>query len=184
MNAPIPFCPRVCAPGPESDSRFESLLKEVSGDLHTYSDNLNPKSSAVSALRAFEFGFHAFVPTGISAQTRSKGELDSLCTFFTCPEEFVVEMTRRRMEDSSREVSSIMRASQVARALLVVTGYSPMGTVSWSQSGPASVSLSSTTCTLTSVKTTLGTCFVTMTGTTAGKVTLQGNMRRRPEQSG
>jgi hypothetical protein len=54
-----------------------------------------------------------------------------------------------------------------------VIGYLPTGTVSWSQSGTGSVSLSSTTCTLTSLNLHQATCSVTMTGTTAGLVILQ-----------
>ncbi|MGP8057023.1 MAG: beta strand repeat-containing protein [Nitrososphaerales archaeon] len=54
-----------------------------------------------------------------------------------------------------------------------VTGYLPTGTVNWSQSGTGSVSLSSTTCTLTSLTNpSQATCSVTMTGTTVGKVIL------------
>jgi len=49
-----------------------------------------------------------------------------------------------------------------------VTGYSPTGAVSWSQSGTGSVAFPSTSCTLSQ-----GTCSVTLTGSTAGKVTLQ-----------
>jgi phosphate transport system substrate-binding protein len=54
-----------------------------------------------------------------------------------------------------------------------VTGYSPTGTVTWSQTGTGAVTLSSTTCTLTKGTTpTTGACSVTMTAKTAGKVTL------------
>lgn len=50
-----------------------------------------------------------------------------------------------------------------------VTGHLPTGTVSWSQTGTGSVSLSSTACTLSQ-----GRCSVNMTGVTAGMVTLHG----------
>ncbi|MGP8124462.1 MAG: phosphate ABC transporter substrate-binding protein PstS [Nitrososphaerales archaeon] len=52
-----------------------------------------------------------------------------------------------------------------------VTGYAPTGTVNWSQSGAGSVAFSSTSCLLSTVKN-VGTCSVTVTGNTAGKVTL------------
>ncbi|MGP8057025.1 MAG: nitrous oxide reductase family maturation protein NosD [Nitrososphaerales archaeon] len=56
-----------------------------------------------------------------------------------------------------------------------VTGYSPTGTMSWSQIGTGSVSLASTSCTLSSLKNhNQATCSVTMTGVTAGTVILQG----------
>lgn len=53
-----------------------------------------------------------------------------------------------------------------------VTGYSPTGTVTWSQTGTGAVTLSSTTCTLAPKSLTTGTCSVTMSGKTAGKATL------------
>jgi len=62
-----------------------------------------------------------------------------------------------------------------------VIGYHPTGTVSWSQIGTSSVSLNSTTCTLASSKNPYrATCSVTMTGTTAGMVTLQGTYGGNP----
>ena len=53
-----------------------------------------------------------------------------------------------------------------------VTGYSPTGKVTWSQSGAGSVSLSPATCILSTVKSTLSQCSLTVSGTTAGKDTL------------
>jgi len=50
-----------------------------------------------------------------------------------------------------------------------VKGYSPTGTVSWSQSGTGSVSFSSTTCALSQ-----GACSVTMKVTTGGHVAIAG----------
>jgi len=49
-----------------------------------------------------------------------------------------------------------------------VKGYLPTGTVLWSQSGTGSVTFSSNTCTLAK-----GSCSITLTGTTAGVVTIQ-----------
>ena len=81
---------------------------------------------------------------------------------------------------TAKTTVSCMPRSAVAGSSTVITcearvnGYSPTGTVSWSQSGTGSVSLSSTTCTLTRGKSlTTGTCSVTITGTAAGKVILQ-----------
>ncbi|MGD0478412.1 MAG: hypothetical protein ABSB29_09650 [Nitrososphaerales archaeon] len=83
------------------------------------------------------------------------------------------------------------RALGPARAPTVITckarviGYLPTGTVSWSQSGTGSVSLASTTCTLTSLKNpNRAMCSVTMTGTTAGKVILQGTYSGDPNNQG
>jgi hypothetical protein len=64
--------------------------------------------------------------------------------------------------------SAVAGSSMIVTCTAKVTGYSPTGMVSWFQSGTGSVSLTSTECTLSQ-----GTCSVTMTGTTAGKVTLQ-----------
>jgi|GEM_PF-1326395 parallel beta-helix repeat protein len=50
---------------------------------------------------------------------------------------------------------------------VIVTGNSPTGTVSWTQTGPGVVSFSSTSCTLSSNE-----CSITITGTTLGFVTL------------
>ena len=50
-----------------------------------------------------------------------------------------------------------------------VTGSSPTGTVTWSQSGSGSVTFSASTCGLSS-----GACSVTATGLSAGSVTVQG----------
>jgi hypothetical protein len=65
--------------------------------------------------------------------------------------------------------------SAVADTVTIITckakvkGYSPTGTVTWSQSGTGSVFLDSTTCTLFE-----GTCSMNMTGTAAGNVKIQG----------
>jgi hypothetical protein len=64
--------------------------------------------------------------------------------------------------------SVVAGSSKVITCKAKVTGYSPTGTVSWTQSGTGSVSFSSATCTL--VK---GACSVTLTGKTAGTVALQ-----------
>ena len=61
--------------------------------------------------------------------------------------------------------TAVAGSSTIITCTVKVTGYSPTGTVSWSQSGAGSVSLSSTTCALSH-----GTCSVTMTGFTSGSV--------------
>ena len=63
--------------------------------------------------------------------------------------------------------SAAAGASAVITCTAKVTGYSPTGTVSWSQSGAGSVSFASATCTLSQ-----GKCSVTMTGSTGGHVTI------------
>ncbi len=60
-----------------------------------------------------------------------------------------------------------------------VTGYSPTGEVSWSQSGAGSVSFSSTACTLSQ-----GTCSVTMTGSTGGHVVIAAVYMGDPNNQG
>src|SRR5208337_2771555 len=85
-----------------------------------------------------------------------------------------VTMKATKTAVSCTPKSAVAGSSMVITCTAVVTGYSPTGEVSWSQSGTGSVSFASTTCTLTSVGLTQGTCSVTMTGTTAGKVAIQG----------
>jgi branched-chain amino acid transport system substrate-binding protein len=70
--------------------------------------------------------------------------------------------------------SVVAGSSKVITCKATVDGYLPTGEVTWSQSGTGSVSFSSTTCTLASLKNpNYASCSVTMTGTTAGKITLQ-----------
>lgn len=76
---------------------------------------------------------------------------------------------------SCKPTSAAAGSSTVITCMAKVTGYKPNGTVSWSQSGTGSVALSSTACTLKSLKNPdQATCSVTMTGATAGNVKLQG----------
>ncbi|MGP8124309.1 MAG: ABC transporter substrate-binding protein [Nitrososphaerales archaeon] len=75
---------------------------------------------------------------------------------------------------SCKPTSAVAGSSTVITCNAKVTGYLPTGQVTWSQSGTGSVSLSSAACTLTSsTNPNQATCSMTMTGTTAGKVTLQ-----------
>jgi len=74
---------------------------------------------------------------------------------------------------SCKPTSAVAGSSETITCTARVTGNSPRGTVSWSQSGSGSVSFNSTACTLASVGPTQGTCSVTMTGKTAGRVTGQ-----------
>jgi hypothetical protein len=75
---------------------------------------------------------------------------------------------------SCKPTSAAAGSSTTITCGATVTGYLPTGTVSWSESGAGSVSFSATTCTITSLKNpNQAACSVTMTGKTAGKVTLQ-----------
>jgi len=75
--------------------------------------------------------------------------------------------------------SASSASTEIVTCRAKVTGYSPTGTVSWSQTAPGSVSLSSTACTLAK-----GACSVSMTGTTAGQVTLQATYSGDPNNQG
>jgi hypothetical protein len=81
--------------------------------------------------------------------------------------------------------SAVAGSSTIITCKAKVTGYLPTGTVNWSQSGTGSVSLGSPTCTLTSLKNpNQATCTVTMTGTTAGTITLQATYSGDPNNLG
>ena len=87
----------------------------------------------------------------------------------------VVTMKATKTLVSCTPRSAVAGSAKEITCKATVIGYHPTGTVSWPQSGTGSVSLGSTTCTLTSLKNPhMATCSVTMTGATAGKVTLQG----------
>jgi hypothetical protein len=60
-----------------------------------------------------------------------------------------------------------------------VTGYLPTGTVTWSQSGPGTVSFSTQTCTLSK-----GVCSVKMTASGSGSVTIQASYSGDPNNKG
>lgn len=67
--------------------------------------------------------------------------------------------------------SSVMAgSSKNIKCTARVIGYSPTGTVTWSQSGTGSVQFSSSICTLFK-----GTCSITVTGASAGTVTIQAS---------
>ena len=86
---------------------------------------------------------------------------------------------------SCTPTSAVAGSPTVITCAVRVVGYLPTGTTTWSQSGTGSVSLSSTTCTLNSLKNPdLATCSVKMTGTTAGKVALQGTYSGDPNNLG
>jgi phosphate transport system substrate-binding protein len=74
---------------------------------------------------------------------------------------------------------SVVPGSSTITCRAKVKGYSPTGTVSWSQSGTGSVSLNPAACTLSN-----GACSLTMHGITTGKVTLQatysGDLNNQP----
>ena len=79
-----------------------------------------------------------------------------------------VTMKSTKTTVSCTPKSAVAGSSTVITCKAKVTGYSPTGEVSWSQSGTGSVAINSATCILTK-----GTCSLTMIGATAGKVTLQ-----------
>jgi hypothetical protein len=95
-----------------------------------------------------------------------------------------------RMKTSKTTVSCAPRLVAAGSPTIItckakVIGYLPTGTVTWSQSGTGSVSFSSTTCTLVSPRNpNQATCSVTMTGTTAGLVTLQATYGGNPNNLG
>jgi|GEM_PF-2796137 parallel beta-helix repeat protein len=81
--------------------------------------------------------------------------------------------------------SAVAGSSKMITCKAKVVGHLPTGAVSWSQSGPGSVSLSSTSCTLTSLRNPdQAACSVTMTGETTGKVTLQATYGGDPNNLG
>jgi len=97
----------------------------------------------------------------------------------------IVTMKSTTTTVSCSPKSVVAGSSKVITCKAKVTGYLPTGTVSWFQSGTGSVSFNYTTCTLASMKNpNQATCSVTMTGTTAGKVTIQGTYSGAPNNQG
>ena len=85
---------------------------------------------------------------------------------------FSLSVTQKTSKVSvSCEPKSVSAGSSTT-CMVAVKGYSPTGTVTWSQTGTGSVTFSSNTCTLTK-----GSCSVAMTGTGLGKVTIQATYR-------
>ena len=78
-----------------------------------------------------------------------------------------VTMKATKTTVSCRPKSAAAGATTIITCTARVTGYSPTGTVSWLQINPGSVSLDPTACTLSQ-----GTCLVTTTGSTSGRVTM------------
>ena len=89
--------------------------------------------------------------------------------------DLTVAMRTTKTTLSCSPKSVVAGSSTIITCKARVKGYLPTGTVSWSQGGVGSVTLSSTTCTLKKYGPTLAqaTCSVKMTGTTAGTVTMQ-----------
>jgi hypothetical protein len=86
---------------------------------------------------------------------------------------------------SCRPASVLVGSPTIIYCKAKVIGYLPTGTMTWSQSGTGSVSLSSTTCALVSLRDhNQATCSVTMTGTTVGLVMLQGTYSGDPNNLG
>lgn len=78
-----------------------------------------------------------------------------------------VKMKTVKMAVSCTPKSAVAGSPTVITCTAKMTGYSPTGIVSWSQSGTGLVSFTSTTCSLSQ-----GTCSVKMAGTTSGHVTI------------
>ncbi|MGD0476840.1 MAG: hypothetical protein ABSB29_01590 [Nitrososphaerales archaeon] len=99
--------------------------------------------------------------------------------------DLTVTMKATKILVSCSPRSVVAGSSKAITCKAKVIGYLPTGTVSWSQIGTGSVSLSSTTCALTSSKNhNRATCSVTMTGTTASKVTIQATYSADPNNQG
>lgn len=105
------------------------------------------------------------------------GDLHNLPSAGTFSLAVTMKVSRTVISCSLTSVPSASSKTVTCRA--TVTGYLPTGTVSWSQSGTGSVSFKSTTCTLAK-----GACSVTMTGKTAGKVTILGTYSGDPNNRG
>jgi hypothetical protein len=75
--------------------------------------------------------------------------------------------------------SATAGSSKTIKCTAHMKGYYPTGTVTWSQSGLGSVTFSSSACTLALEK-----CFVTLTGTTAGTVSIQASYSGDPNNKG
>ena len=80
---------------------------------------------------------------------------------------------------SCKPGSAVAGSSTTITCTAKVKGYSPTGTVSWSQSGLGAVSFMHTTCVLSS-----GTCFVTLTGSSSGQVTITASYPGDPNNLG
>lgn len=80
---------------------------------------------------------------------------------------------------SCSRASLVAGSSRTVKCTAKVTGYSPTGTVSWTQSGNGSVSFSSATCTLLQ-----GKCSVTITGSTSGQVVITATYMGDPNNQG
>jgi hypothetical protein len=82
-----------------------------------------------------------------------------------------VTLKTPKMTVSCKPISVVAGSSVNVRCTAKVTGYSTTGTITWSSTGPGTVSLpQGMTCTLTK-----GSCFVTFRGTSSGPVTIQAS---------
>jgi hypothetical protein len=83
-----------------------------------------------------------------------------------------------RVTLSCTESSVKAGSSKTITCTVHVKGYSPTGTVTWSQSGTGSVTFSLNTCTLTK-----GSCSIRMTGAIVGSVTIQAGYSGDPNNT-
>jgi branched-chain amino acid transport system substrate-binding protein len=84
----------------------------------------------------------------------------------------LVSPTVSKTAASCSPKSVVAGSSKTVTCKATITGYVPTGTVTWSQSGTGTVTFSATTCTLTSVNSKQATCSITLTGKTAGSVSI------------
>jgi hypothetical protein len=105
---------------------------------------------------------------------------DSNDTVSSNTTELTVRPARTSLSVSCTSSSVVVGSSTSCTATLMGYVGSVAGeTVTWSQTGAGSASLNSTTCTLSQ-----GTCSVTMTGTTTGKVALHAAYSGDPNNRG
>lgn len=73
---------------------------------------------------------------------------------------------------SCKPTSTPAGSSTPITCTVKVTGYYPTGNVTWSQSGTGSVTYASSTCSLSEVSSFTSSCFVSLTGSVPGKLTV------------
>ena len=84
---------------------------------------------------------------------------------------------------SCSPMSAPANSSKTITCKAKVTGYSPTGTVSWTQSGAGSVSFVATTCPLSSASLSVSSCSVTMAGAQPGSTLVQASYGADPNNA-
>jgi len=86
----------------------------------------------------------------------------------------LVSPTKTKIAASCSPKSVVAGSPTTVTCKVTITGYSPTGTVTWTQSGTGAVTFSTTSCALAALKSSKqAACSVTLTGTTAGSVSIQ-----------